>query len=190
MEFGRREKVIVAALIPAAAFVAWFFLLYGPLREEVARRSEQTTSIRSEVTIATQMGQNIEKLRENVAREKAEADSLLSRILRTGSIVQVLDELRVEGEAHGLTFDDLSPSSVDLFRDTSRYPEGYATSLVKLPITLEFRGRFLNAGRFFEAILAKPFMMSIGRIEIRAVRDELPNLSVSAIIHAYLREAE
>jgi type IV pilus assembly protein PilO len=131
-------KVLVLLFLLAAFSAAYFFALYQPLREDIAAANQQKVQLDAQFEEAQDRQTRFRELNAMLA-ERQSVDRQNLRVLPEASeIPAFLQDLNRLAELSGLSIQQVEPR-----------PEEPQELYVRLPVTLELRGRYHQIAKFF-----------------------------------------
>ena len=175
MGFTRREQVILGGLWVVAGLL-WLLLLQ-PMAKERARLTKEAERL-------IQESQNLQKVLMMV-RERKEAtenlqghlEAIRARLLSPNNVSRLLAEISRPSQSLGVRIVSFTPKTT---------PD--PTPQRQIPVQLVLEGTYLQLGRYLEALLEGPVLLTISDLQIRSVKLGNPRLVMQLTLQAWLRE--
>ncbi len=175
MGMSRRELLIVAGLVAAAAALSLFLLLpiaheRARLTAEVEQLTRQSLEIQSALTAVSSGKQDVEKAQ---ARLKA----LRTRLLPPGDLSPLFAEISRPSQRLGVRIISFTPKDPD----PARHVE------VTCDVVLE--GTYLELGRYLESLFKGRFLLAISDLQLRSIQPGNSRLRMELTLKSWMQEA-
>ncbi len=179
MKFGIREKIIAGIAVIVLIIVGWFFLYYSPQQAAITRMERETEDILRRINVASSSSSQINELKDEIARLTEDLREKQSKIIPKDSLLFMENELRKLAQENKLEIVSIVPEHEALFQsDTSL--------IIRLPITMELKGKFFDFGNFLENMRELPFMIQESEVAMRTDDDLYPVLMIVLKSYGYV----
>jgi type IV pilus assembly protein PilO len=175
MGFSRREKLILGGLLVVGGLL-WVLLLQ-PMADERARLTKEAERL-------IQESQNLQKALMMVQDRKAAAEDLQrrleairARLLPSHNISRLLAEISRPGQGLGVRIVSVTPKAIP-----------GPTIERQIPVQLVLEGTYLDLGRYLEALLKGPVLLTVSDLQVRSMKPGNLRLRMQLTLNAWLRE--
>ena len=131
-------KVLLLVIVLGALSGGYFFALYQPLTDEIESAQQRKTQLDTEFAEAQERQTRFRELNALLAERQAVDRQNLSVLPADAEIPAFLQDLNRLAELSGLSIQQVEPR-----------PEEPQELYVRLPVTLELRGRYHQIAKFF-----------------------------------------
>jgi type IV pilus assembly protein PilO len=167
-------KAVALLVITALLGGAFWYFVYQPHTERVARMEDQVQKIKADYQRKKRQVANLPLLRQQYQELQERMEAALEQLPDRTEVASLLVEVTRAGRSEGLTF--------ELFRPQQEKPRDvYA----ELPVELEVRGSYNAMGRFLAATASLPRIVNVGGISLDGSGDSL-TLKATARTFRYL----
>jgi len=167
-------KAVALLVITALLGGAFWYFVYQPHTERVARMEDQVQKIKADYQRKKRQVANLPLLRQQYQQLQERMQGALEQLPDRTEVASLLVEVTRAGRSEGLTF--------ELFRPQQEKPRDvYA----ELPVELEVRGSYNAMGRFLAATASLPRIVNVGGISLDGSGDSL-TLKATARTFRYL----
>jgi len=178
MGFSRREKIfLVGALI--LSLVGWFFLC-APQWREVSRLKRDLAGLTRSTEESRQQIEAAERLKQDLQATQAKINDLERRILPRRDLTHVLEQLAERTKDYNIRIISMKPKPADEEKANPDLP------YLSLPIEIEMRCRYLDLGRYLEALRAQPLLFNMESLLIQPEGKGSSRLVVQMVLTAYM----
>lgn len=176
MGFTRREQVILGGLLVVAGLL-WFVLLQPMANERVRLTKEAERLIQESQNLqkALMRAQDRKEAAENLRRR---LEAIRARLLSSNNVSRLLAEISRPGQGLGVRIVSVTPKATP-----------GPTSERQIPVQLVLEGTYLELGRYLEALLKGPVLLTVSDLQVRSVKPGNPRLRMQLTLNAWIREA-
>jgi Tfp pilus assembly protein PilO len=136
-----KEIYIITAVVAAVLIVAWYFLLFNPIRQELSDLDQQVQSAQSALDVAEQEVARLETYKKTAPQSRAEIVRLGKMIPESEGMPGLIIELSKTAEASGVTVTGITRGTT-----STGSPFGIQT------VTLQVSGRYFDIEDFLYRI--------------------------------------
>jgi type IV pilus assembly protein PilO len=126
----QRDWAIIIVVLTALLGVAWFFLMYRPSQERIARLESEITQLDLQIQRGLAAQRNLPDLRAAVAQLELAREEFLAELPRESQIASLLDQLREAAELSEATFASLSSTGARTENIQGVRPLGFTMNMV------------------------------------------------------------
>lgn len=178
--FSKREIIgIVGALALMAAF---WFLFVKPEREKARGLERELQVLRRQSEEANRTLSEMEEIKRALMKTREQAASLEQRFLKEQDISRILAQLSQEAQHFGVRILSIKP-----MEETASNPRAL---LKRLPVEVELKGRYLDLGRFLEALANGPLLFTFEGLRLKRDGKDSATLTLKAVAVAYAWQKE
>jgi len=181
-----KEVYIIAGVIAVVVAVAWWFLLYNPLRNEASDLDAKIGEVQQQVTQAQNDLARLKSYEKTSPQTRADLLRLNKMLPSQTGIPSIIIELTRTAEESGMTMGTIQPGDIAAGQPFSVQPIQLLLSgeyfdiedfLFRLESYVEYRNNaFLVTGR----------LLQVASLNISASTDDSSRLQVDIVINAYL----
>jgi Tfp pilus assembly protein PilO len=183
-----RQRVAIYASGVLSMLVLWYFIAYTPALENLTSvRSEVDTAVRQLADYSRTIQQLPEFLTAN-ARLEAVRKELNSSLYAKSEIMDLFHQLTSDAQNHSLQLVQISPPVSELL-ELNRQASVDNVPLF-LNLTLDFRGQYVDFGRFIGDLELKPYFRSVGTCVIRGAQTPEHTIDMSLSFKALIGTRE
>ncbi len=176
MGFTRGEQVILGGLLVVSGLI-WFLLLQ-PMAEERTRLTKEAERLIQE-SQNLQKGLIVAQNRKTAAENlQGRLEAIRARLLPSHNISRLLAEISRPGQGLGVRIVSVTPKAIPVL-----------TIERQIPVQLVLEGTYLQLGRYLEALLGGPVLLTVSDLQIRSVKPGDPRLRMQLTLQAWLRES-
>lgn len=171
---GRQRVVmLVLFLVPVILFL---WLIFFPRLSRIQALTIQQQPLRTQLTLMKRQAARQPQLQAELENTRRLFEQAKQTLPDSDEIPALLDNVASLGNAAGLEF--------LLFEPGAEKPQDF---YIELPIAMQFKSGYHEAGRFFEAVAALPRLMNFSDIEmVPAKEGPLLITTCTAITYKYL----
>jgi Tfp pilus assembly protein PilO len=185
-----REIYIIAAVVAVVLIVAWYFLLFSPMRQQMSDIGDQITAQQTALETAQQEVVRLESYKKTAPQSRAEIVRLGKMLPQAEGIPSLIIELTRTSDASGVDLNSITRGAT-----TPGSPFGIQT------VTLQVTGRFFDIEDFvyrlenYVAFRNASFRVTGRLLEIQSLTmtggaattdGSAPPLTVTVALNAYL----
>lgn len=172
-KFIKLPKAYRLAMLPGIVVLVaglYYFLLYDGTREELTRLEGRQKQLQRKLNEARSVAANMARFEAELVRLEEELDAALEQLPNRKELPMLLVDVTTLGKNAGL--------AVTAFRPK---PEERKDFYAKVPIQLEFSGRYHDIASFFDKVSKLPRIVNVGDLEmsVRAAKADETVLKVS-----------
>ncbi len=156
-----KYKLLIGALLLILPVVLFWFFLFTPNKEEIARLDQQETKLQEELHKAKKKAANLDKFEKILAETREKFDETAIMLPKKKEIPQLLKDISALGQNAGLDFLTFKPKS-DVPKDF--YSE--------IPVTINVKGPYHNMGYFLDQVRKLPRIVSVSNIRMSSPKKE------------------
>lgn len=170
-----RQRVLLLALFVMPVILFWS-LLFFPRLNQIQALTIQQQPLKTQLALMKQQAARQPQLQAELETTRRLFDEAKQTLPDSDEIPVLLDNVASLGNAAGLEFLLFEPG-MEIFRDF----------YIELPIAMQFKSGYHQAGRFFEAVAALPRLINFRSIKM-VPEKEGPQLitTCTAITYKYL----
>lgn len=173
--FSKKEIVGVAGALVLMAS-SWF-LFVKPEREKATGLEKELQALRRQSEEANRTLSEMEQAKRALVKTREQAALLDRRILKERDISRILGQLSQEAQRFGVRILSIKP-----VEETAQDPRAL---LKRLPVEVELKGRYLELGRFLEALANGPLLFTFEGLRLKRDGKESATLTLKAVAVAY-----
>jgi type IV pilus assembly protein PilO len=172
-------KKVHRILIFTATFlllmVGFYFLIYSPKSEEIARLEGELSKVQGELTQAKIQASNLPKLEKELNDAKIELKKAMRLLPDKKELPQLLDGITSAGKLAGLEF--------LLFQPGKEVTKGF---YAEIPVVIKVNGLYHDVAVFFDKVSKLPRIVNISDVKIKSEdRGDSNILTTSCIAKTY-----
>ncbi len=160
------KKYLIGISIVLISATMWIMLYFQPIRSSVSKYSLDVQEWKKKIKIASVSQDEITKFEIIVDTLNAEIRSIEKKIYHVEEIDNIAAELIEFTKKYALKVQSMVPDYAILFPLDEK--EGKGKLLVKLPLELKLKGRYISIGKFLDNIVKLPFIFSADEVSIDA----------------------
>jgi Tfp pilus assembly protein PilO len=167
-----KEVYIITGVLVVVVCVAWFFLLYNPLRKDISALGTQIDEAQQQITTAQADLSRLKSYEKTSPQTRADLLRLNKMLPSQTGIPSIIIEITRTAEESGLEFSSIEPGQI---------LPGQPFSVQ--PINLSFAGQYFD----LEAFLVTGRLLQVASIAItRGTDAESSGLQITMTINCYL----
>lgn len=155
-------KAVVLLVIVALIGGAFWWFVYAPHQERVAKMEQRVSSLKAQYQRKKRMVANLPALREQYQELQKQMDKALEQLPDRTEVAALLVEVTRAGRSEGLTF--------ELFRPQKEKPQEF---YAELPVEVEVTGSYNAMGRFLAATASLPRIVNVSNISLNGQGESL-----------------
>lgn len=172
-KFVKLPKAYRLAMLPGIVVLVaglYYFLLYGGTRQELVRLEGRQKQLQRKLNEARSVAANMARFEAELVRLEEELEAALEQLPNRKELPMLLVDVTTLGKNAGL--------EVTAFRPK---PEERKDFYARVPIQLEFSGRYHDIAHFFDKVSKLPRIVNVGDLEmsVRAAKADETVLNVS-----------
>jgi len=183
----RRERIILMIIFPIGALLLFYYFFYSPNQAEYQRLRTELTQKEAQLQQMEQTAKQIPRLRAEFARFQGFVAELETKLPAEKELPELLVQLERLARSLVLNLDSIRPSGLEVPKTpagTAPATSGAAYTVLRLPISLNFRGTYDQVIRLATALNDFPRMIAIRDIALNP--QDLPTLSWSVSAETYV----
>ncbi len=170
---SRVHRILICAATFLLLMVGFYFLIYSPKSEEIARLSGEYSKLQGELAKAKEQARNLARLEKDLKAAEIEFKKAKQLLPDKKEISQLLEGVTMAGKSVGLEF--------LLFKPGEEVVQGF---YAEIPITIKVNGSYHNTALFFDKVSKLPRIVNVFDIKIKGEKKSYM-LTTSCIAKTY-----
>lgn len=187
-KIGAREELILSGVVLLIATIAWFLLLYQPVKTRSDMLSMDMHNLDDSLKAIEEYKTQDQLLRVRIDQLNEEIDKWDDRFPPRSTIVSLTKQIIDFAQSFGLQLIAVEPSLFDMYALEKAGVQVSGTFIMQMPIKFHFRGRFLNTGKMLEMMEELPFNISLSEVEIVSIPDLYPLVESRISLYLYIHK--
>ena len=166
-------QVALVIFTAALVSVAYYFLAYSPMDEELTRERTRRSQLATDLTTAQR---DLRQYNDDVAeleRMRVQARASQRMLPDNPDIPGFMRSINTLAEAAGLSISLIEPR-----------PESVERYYAAVPVRLEVRGSYLSLARFFRSVSQLPRVINMENIDLDQATEEQGEVKLHAVVMA------
>ncbi len=173
---AKRRFYIVLFIYIIFIFI-WYFFINMPQVQNLNQVNLKLNEISQQVSVARRAQINLKQIKQRFQKEQEQLQQEKEKFIRKDQLSKVTQELRKLAEKYNLKMTDFSPGFNDYFDKQKK-------TIVPLPISISFIGRYLQIGKFLESWSTLPFYLVPQEVTLQKL--DKNGYDIQAIVEAKL----
>jgi Tfp pilus assembly protein PilO len=186
MKLDPKMELGVSAGALMVGLVGWYFALYSPVVTKSTELKIQTESQEDSLDAMRQYKINTAKLIVQNAALDSQIAAWDARFPARTEIVELAKQILAFGDAHNLDLIEMRPSLFELYALEKAGAHVSGRYMMQLPISCQFRGRYLDLGLMLEKIGQLPFNVTIADVGLTRSPTHYPLLDIKLRLFLYV----
>lgn len=170
---SRVHRILICAATFLLLMVGFYFLIYSPKSEEIARLSGEYSKLQGELAKAKEQARHLVRLEKDLKAAEIEFKKAKQLLPDKKEISQLLEGVTMAGKSVGLEF--------LLFKPGEEVVQGF---YAEIPITIKVNGSYHNTALFFDKVSKLPRIVNVFDIKIKGEKKSYM-LTTSCIAKTY-----
>lgn len=161
---------IIIGLVAVGLILAWYFLAYTPNRTRLASLSSEVSSAETQLNDYKATAAQLPALIAASTSLATEKRRQLGVLFGKSEVLRLIDEVRREARARGMTVADIEPPVSELLalRETADKPG----EPLFLTVTIRLKGDYIGFGQFVERVESLPYFRGVTHCSIIGPADQ------------------
>ncbi len=155
----------------------WYMFIYLPQVQALDEVNTKLNEVSQQVAMARRAQINLKNIKTRFQSEQKELQKEKDKFIRKDQLGKVTQELRRLADKYDLKLTDFSPGFKDYF-------DAEKKSIVPLPLSISFIGRYLQIGKYIESWGNLPFYIIPEEITLQRVDNN--GYDIQAVVEAKL----
>ncbi len=156
-----RVKILLAVLVFLLPVILFYFLIYSPNQDKIAKLEQRKTSLTTEVRKAKAAARNLKKYQQELAEAQARFEVAAIVLPKKKEIPELLRNISDLGKGAGLDFLSFKPGK-EIAKDF------YA----EIPVDISIRGPYHNMGYFLDQVSKLDRIVTVDNIKMGSPKKE------------------
>ncbi|MEW6429040.1 MAG: type 4a pilus biogenesis protein PilO [Thermodesulfobacteriota bacterium] len=177
------HKLGIAAAVLLLPVVLFYFLMFAPKTEEIARLTQQRAGLEKELAELELKTRDLQKFRAEKQEAEERFAALAVLLPQQKEIPSLLTNISSLGTASGLDFLSFRPKG-EIAKDF------YA----EIPVDIQVRGQYHNVGGFFDQVSKLPRIVTVSNVKMgtptRQGREMILSTSFNLVTYRFIEKKD
>lgn len=185
-KLGPKEELGLSAGVMLIALAGWYLMLYQPVTKKTAELQALVNSQEDSLEAANKYKMNAAALQIKIDELHQQVGAWDARFPARTEIVSLAKQILNFGALHKLDLIEMRPSLYELYALEKAGAHVSGRYAMQLPLTCQFRGRYLDLGLMLEEISSLPFNVTISDVSMLPAEGRYPLLDVRLRLLLYV----
>ncbi len=164
---------LILSLVLILSGIGWYLFIYKPIQINIKQTKLEVHEITQNLKNARKAKNDLHQLESRLETAKADLEAIKQHIVNRKNLTRVTKELQRVAEEYDLEITDFSPILDSYFETTGN------EHIKPLPIIIKLTGRYLQIGKFLEALNNLDFYLTPNELVIEKLDPEKNDLTAT-----------